>query len=71
MELYSSQVKPQPKPSCNPHVPPMTLHVPALFPAHHQVILTRRHLAIVMTYEGGGDLHEYARSYKVNEEVAR
>jgi hypothetical protein len=36
-----------------------------------QVLLTRRHLAIVMSYEGGGDLHSYARKYTMNEEVAR
>lgn len=36
-----------------------------------QVILTSRHLGIVMTYEAGGDLHSYCRKYKVDETVAR
>jgi hypothetical protein len=36
-----------------------------------QVLLTKQHLAIVMSYEGGGDLHSYARKYTMNEEVAR
>jgi hypothetical protein len=36
-----------------------------------QVLLTKHHLAIVMSYEGGGDLHSYARKYTMNEEVAR
>lgn len=36
-----------------------------------QVLLTRHHLAIVMSYAGGGDLHSYALKYTMNEEVAR
>jgi hypothetical protein len=36
-----------------------------------QVILTRRHLAIVMSYAAGGDLHEYVRRFQLNEDVAR
>ncbi|WIA14928.1 hypothetical protein OEZ85_001641 [Tetradesmus obliquus] len=36
-----------------------------------QVILTRKHLGIVMTYEAGGDLHMYVTKYKLDETVAR
>jgi hypothetical protein len=36
-----------------------------------QVLLTPRHLGIVMSYEGGGDLHAYVRHYKLDEVVAR
>jgi hypothetical protein len=36
-----------------------------------QVILTRKHLGIVMSYEAGGDLHSYVNKYKLDETVAR
>lgn len=36
-----------------------------------QVLLTRKHLGIVMTYEAGGDLHSYATKYKMDETVVR
>ncbi|KAI8471620.1 MAG: kinase-like domain-containing protein [Monoraphidium minutum] len=36
-----------------------------------QVVLTPRHLGIVMTYEAGGDLHVFCSKFKVDEEAAR
>eukprot|EP00877_Chromochloris_zofingiensis_P007015 jgi/Chrzof1/2567/Cz11g20180.t1 len=36
-----------------------------------KVLLTPRHLGIVMTYEAGGDLHSYCEKYKLNETIAR
>lgn len=36
-----------------------------------QVVLTRRHLGIVMNYAAGGDLHSYCERFKLDESVAR
>eukprot|EP00775_Hariotina_reticulata_P003264 gene3264-3542_t len=36
-----------------------------------QVVLTRRHLGIVMSYVAGGDLHSYCTRFKLDETVAR
>lgn len=36
-----------------------------------QVVLTHKHLGIVMSYEAGGDLHSYVQKYKLDETVAR
>lgn len=52
-----------PRSFCALHPPPKKTQT--------QVVLTRRHLAIVMSYEGGGDLHSYCSKYTLNEEVAR
>lgn len=38
-----------------------------LVPFFAQVVLTRRHLGIVMTYEAGGDLHVFCNKFKVDE----
>ncbi len=36
-----------------------------------QVVLTRKHLGIVMSYAAGGDLHSYCTRYKLDETVVR
>lgn len=36
-----------------------------------QVVLTPRHLGIVMTYEAGGDLHAFCSRFKITEIAAR